>query len=80
MAGIAHRENQYFLAKTDPETYSIEQFEREHETVWDGVRGSGGLVEGVFVTRGESFVPTGEFGFGIGSVGAGASVLSGGVA
>jgi predicted RNA-binding protein with PUA-like domain len=28
----------YFLAKTDPETYSIEQFEREGKTVWDGVR------------------------------------------
>ena len=38
MAGIAKGEKQYFLAKTDPETYSIEQFEREQETVWDGVR------------------------------------------
>jgi predicted RNA-binding protein with PUA-like domain len=28
----------YFLAKTDPETYSIEQFEREGRTVWDGVK------------------------------------------
>jgi predicted RNA-binding protein with PUA-like domain len=28
----------YFLAKTDPETYSLEQLERERETVWDGVR------------------------------------------
>ncbi|GCE16395.1 EVE domain-containing protein [Dictyobacter kobayashii] len=28
----------YFLAKTDPETYSIEHFAREKETVWDGVR------------------------------------------
>lgn len=28
----------YFLAKTDPETYSIDQFERERRTVWDGVR------------------------------------------
>jgi len=28
----------YFLAKTDPETYHIDQFEREKETVWDGVR------------------------------------------
>lgn len=27
----------YFLAKTDPETYSIEDFEREKKTVWDGV-------------------------------------------
>jgi predicted RNA-binding protein with PUA-like domain len=30
--------NQYYLAKTDPETYSLEQFEREKRTVWDGVR------------------------------------------
>jgi predicted RNA-binding protein with PUA-like domain len=28
---------QYFLAKTDPETYSITDFERDHETIWDGV-------------------------------------------
>jgi len=27
----------YFLAKTDPETYSIERLEREKKTVWDGV-------------------------------------------
>lgn len=28
----------YFLAKTDPETYSFEQLERDGDTVWDGVR------------------------------------------
>ena len=28
----------YFLAKTDPETYSIDNLERDHKTVWDGVR------------------------------------------
>ncbi len=27
----------YFLAKTDPETYSVEQFEKEGRTTWDGV-------------------------------------------
>lgn len=27
----------YFLAKTDPQTYSIEAFQKEKETVWDGV-------------------------------------------
>lgn len=27
----------YFLAKTDPETYSVEDLEREKRTVWDGV-------------------------------------------
>lgn len=28
----------YFLAKTDPDTYSIEDLRREGTTVWDGVR------------------------------------------
>jgi predicted RNA-binding protein with PUA-like domain len=28
----------WFLAKTDPETYSIEQFAKEKQTIWDGVR------------------------------------------
>lgn len=28
----------YFLAKTDPESYSIDQLEAEGRTVWDGVR------------------------------------------
>jgi len=27
----------YFLAKTDPETYSIEDLIRDHKTAWDGV-------------------------------------------
>jgi len=27
----------YFLAKTDPETYSIDDLEREKKTAWDGV-------------------------------------------
>jgi predicted RNA-binding protein with PUA-like domain len=27
----------YFLAKTDPDTYSLDDLEREHRTVWDGV-------------------------------------------
>jgi len=30
--------NGYFLAKTDPETYPVEQLEKDGETVWDGVR------------------------------------------
>ena len=33
----------YFLAKTDPETYAIEQLEQEKETVWDGVRSAQAL-------------------------------------
>jgi predicted RNA-binding protein with PUA-like domain len=28
----------YFLAKTDPETYSIDDLKREGKTTWDGVR------------------------------------------
>ncbi len=28
----------YFLAKTDPDTYSIDDFAREQKTLWDGVR------------------------------------------
>jgi predicted RNA-binding protein with PUA-like domain len=28
----------YFLAKTDPETYSIDDLERDKRTAWDGVR------------------------------------------
>src|SRR5215472_7588298 len=27
----------YFLAKTDPETYSIDNLERDQKTTWDGV-------------------------------------------
>jgi predicted RNA-binding protein with PUA-like domain len=38
MSEIVHGARRYFLAKTDPETYSVEQFEREGETIWDGVR------------------------------------------
>ncbi len=33
----------YFLAKTDPESYSIDRFEVEHRTVWDGVRNAQAL-------------------------------------
>src|SRR5713226_2815415 len=33
----------YFLAKTDPKTYSIDDLEREKTTVWDGVRNAAAL-------------------------------------
>lgn len=33
----------YFLAKTDPETYSIEQFASDGRTNWDGVRNAQAL-------------------------------------
>lgn len=28
----------YFLAKTDPETYSIDDLKKDHTTTWDGVK------------------------------------------
>jgi predicted RNA-binding protein with PUA-like domain len=28
----------YYLAKTEPSVYSIDDLKREHKTVWDGVR------------------------------------------
>ncbi len=34
----------YFLAKTDPDTYSIEDFEKEGETLWDGVHNNAALL------------------------------------
>lgn len=34
----------YFLAKTDPETYSIDDLERETTTTWDGVRNAQALI------------------------------------
>jgi predicted RNA-binding protein with PUA-like domain len=33
----------YFLAKTDPETYSLIDFEAEKKTVWDGVKNAQAL-------------------------------------
>ncbi|HEY4386580.1 MAG TPA: EVE domain-containing protein [Ktedonobacteraceae bacterium] len=34
----------YFLAKTDPETYSIAQLEQDKTTTWDGVRNAQALL------------------------------------
>src|SRR5260370_20723861 len=34
----------YFLAKTDPEHYSIDDLERDKKTVWDGVRNAAALL------------------------------------
>lgn len=33
----------YFLAKTDPETYSVENLAHDRKTVWDGVRNAQAL-------------------------------------
>ena len=34
----------YFLAKTDPQHYSIDNLEQEKTTVWDGVRSNAALL------------------------------------
>lgn len=34
----------YFLAKTDPDTYSVDDFEKEGSTVWDGVHNNAALL------------------------------------
>ena len=34
----------YFLAKTDPGTYSIDDFELEGTTIWDGVHNNAALL------------------------------------
>ena len=35
---------QWFLAKTDPDTYSIDDFAKEGETLWDGVHNNAALL------------------------------------
>lgn len=34
----------YFLAKTDPDTYGIDDFMKEGETLWDGVHNNAALL------------------------------------
>ena len=34
----------YFLAKTDPDSYSVNDFEAEGETLWDGVHNNAALL------------------------------------
>lgn len=43
MLGSAAMKKSYFWAKTDPDTYSIEQFAAERRTNWDGVRNAQAL-------------------------------------
>src|SRR2546421_9808242 len=40
---MRHAEMAYFLAKTDPATYSIDDLERDGTTTWDGVRNAAAL-------------------------------------
>ncbi len=48
----------YFLAKTDPGTYSINDLERERRTVWDGVTIALALSKGKdLARRHEGLVP-----------------------
>ncbi len=35
---------QYYLAKTDPDTYSIDDFEKDGVTIWDGVHNYAALL------------------------------------
>lgn len=35
---------QYFLAKTDPDTYGIDDFAKEGETLWDGVHNNAAML------------------------------------
>ena len=34
----------YFLAKTDPDTYSLLDFQKEGETLWDGVHNNAAML------------------------------------
>ena len=34
----------YFLAKTDPDTYSLSDFKNEGETLWDGVHNNAAIL------------------------------------
>lgn len=34
----------YFLAKTDPDTYSLQDFIKEGETLWDGVHNNAAML------------------------------------
>lgn len=38
MVALLSSRSSYFLAKTDPETYSFEQLEKDGQTVWDGIK------------------------------------------
>src|SRR6266571_1842969 len=40
---MRHADMAYFLAKTDPGTYSIDDLERDRTTTWDGVRNAAAL-------------------------------------
>ena len=44
----------YFLAKTDPETYSFSDLERERRTVWDGVKNPVALRHLAAMRRGDA--------------------------
>lgn len=43
MRVTARSGTRYFLAKTDPETYPVEQLQKDGNTVWDGVKNAQAL-------------------------------------
>ena len=70
----------YFLAKTDPETYSVKDLEREKSTLWDGVTNAQAVRAILEMRPGDRvFIyhsgGRGEFGSGVVGL---AKVLSGG--
>ena len=46
----------YYLAKTDPSTYSIDDFARDKETVWDGVKNNQALQAIRAMKRGDRVI------------------------
>ena len=46
----------YYLAKTDPATYSIDDFARDKETVWDGVKNNQALQAIRAMKRGDRVI------------------------
>jgi len=46
----------YFLAKTDPQTYSIDDLAREGTTTWDGVRNAQALIVIKTMRQGDTLV------------------------
>ncbi len=46
----------YYLAKTDPSTYSIDDFARDKETVWDGVKNAQALQAIRAMKRGDRVI------------------------
>ena len=46
----------YFLAKTDPDTYSIDDLQRDKQTEWDGVRNPAAIEAIKSMTPGDTVI------------------------